>query len=117
MSGQLHRLLILCNALAIAFSLTACSSPTSPSLSPVATSGVALTPSAADDNQTKHWPVAHPDGAFGHEDPNYPPAPWMCPRGYNVVYNGWNFVCATPYCCDHEFPRVDGYPPDWKPGP
>jgi hypothetical protein len=116
MSGLLQRLLILCNALAIAFALTACSSPTSPSLSPAATNGVALTPSAADDNQTKHWPVPHPDGAFGHEDPNYPPAPWMCPRGYSVVYNGWNFVCATPVCCDHEFPRVDGYPADWKPG-
>ena len=114
MSGKFYRLWAISNAFAFVFALTACSSPTSPSISPVAATSAALTPSAAD-NAVKHWPVAHPDGAFGHEDPNYPPAPWMCPRGYNVVYNGWNFVCATPQCCNHEFPRVDGYPDDWKP--
>jgi hypothetical protein len=113
MSSQLSRLWAISNAIALAFAITACSSPTAPSVSsPVA--AAALT-STATDNQAKHWPVRHPDGAFGHEDPNYPPEPWQCPRGYNVVYNGWNFVCATPYCCDHEFPRVDGYPDDWKP--
>lgn len=115
MSSQLHRLLGLFNALALAFALTACSSPTSPSVSPISPSVASLTPTAADNNQAKHWPVAHPDGAYGHEDSNYPPEPWMCPRGYNVVYNGWNFVCATPTCCDHEFPRADGYPDNWKP--
>src|SRR5262245_61720829 len=113
MSSQLHRLWVSSSALAVAFALSACSSPTSPSISPVSPPVAALAP-VGSDNQAKHWPVPHPDGAFGHEDPNYPPEPRMCPRGYNVVYNGWNFVCATPYCCDHEFPRVDGYPDDWK---
>jgi hypothetical protein len=114
MSGQFYRLWAISNAIAFAFALTACSSPTSPSIPQVAATAAAITP-AATDSAVKHWPVAAPDGAYGHEDPNYPPAPWMCPRGYNVVYNGWNFVCAAPECCNHEFPRVTGYPDDWKP--
>jgi hypothetical protein len=111
MSSQFHRRSVLFGAIALVLMFAACSNPASPSVSPV----VAAAAPVAADKQTKRWPVPHPDGAFGHEDPNYPPEPWQCPRGYNAVYNGWNFVCATPYCCDREFPRADGYPDGWKP--
>jgi hypothetical protein len=111
MSSQQNRRPALSTALAFAFVLAACSSPTSPSIAPTA----AALPSTGTANQFKHWPVQHPDGQYGHEDPNYPPEAWQCPRAYNIVYNGWNFMCVAPVCCDREFPRVEGYADSWKP--
>jgi hypothetical protein len=100
----------MCAAILVATS--ACtSSPTTPSLVP----SVVAASVAGTAEQAKHWPVPDSDGQFGHEDPNYPPDPSQCPRGYNVVYNGWNFVCAAPVCCDHEMPRQGGFPDSWKP--
>jgi hypothetical protein len=52
-----------------------------------------------------HWPVADPSGEYGKEDPNYPPDPSQCPVGWNVTYNGHNFVCRAPVCCDAVFPH------------
>jgi hypothetical protein len=111
MSSQLYRRSASCAAVAFALSLAACSSPTSPSVTATA---AALSPTSTI-SQAKHWPVPAADGQPGHEDPNFPPDPWQCPRGYAVFYNGWNFICKAPVCCDREFPRVDGYADDWKP--
>ena len=108
MISQSRRLSFL--SVAIAIGAAACSNPVAPTVSPSAISTQVLASSPE-----KHWPVSHPDGQYEHEDPTYPPEAWQCPRGYDIVYNGWNFVCVRPVCCDREFPRVGGYPDDWKP--
>ena len=50
------------------------------------------------------WPVAHPDGQFGHEDPRVPPDVSLCPVDYWPTYNGWNWLCQGPYSWLREFP-------------
>jgi len=52
------------------------------------------------------WPVAHPDGQFGHEDPRYPPAVSLCPVDYWPRYNGWNWLCEGAYPWLREFPST-----------
>ena len=110
MSSRFSRLSFLYSAIALCAALAACSSPVAPTVSalnelpgPLSTS---FTP--------KHWPVQHPDGGYGHEDPAYPPEPWQCPRGWDIIYNGNNFICDDPNSYDREMPRREGYPNDWS---
>jgi hypothetical protein len=112
MSSRLSRLSLLFPALASCFALTACSNPVTPSVSAADRTTLAIISRSSD---LKQWPVPHPDGIFGHEDPAYPPEAWQCPRGYDVYYNGWNFICDDPADTDREMPRPEGYPDDWTP--
>lgn len=52
------------------------------------------------------WPVPHADGAFGHEDPRYPPDVALCPVAYWPHYNGWNWLCQGGYPWLREFPST-----------
>lgn len=68
------------------------------------------------------WPVLIEDiCGYGCEDPQYPPRPDQCPpEGYRPVaylplYNGHNFVCEADAPWWREMPRVEGYPPNWRP--
>ena len=109
MSSRFSGLSLLYPAVALCSALAACSNPVAPSVSALNRTAPAPVSRSSD---TKQWPVQHPDGKFGHEDPAYPPESWQCPRGYDVVYNGWNFVCDDPTDYDREMPRPEGYPDD-----
>jgi hypothetical protein len=112
MGYRFRRLSALCCAAVLSAAAAACSSPTAPSRLDASVPPSGAPPPVA----VRHWPVPHPDGEFGHEDPAYPPEQWQCPPGYDVLYNGWNFVCDDPNDYDREMPRPEGYPDDWKPG-
>lgn len=79
-------------ALILAGALTTACSPSV--VSPTLTTPKAV--SIVVETETKHWPVQHPDGMYGHEDERYPPGPENCPVGWFNHYNNWNFVCISP---------------------
>ena len=96
-----RRRLIILGLLAAA--LGACDrGPTAPSSAPSAPAAVVAPVAPA----APAWPVAHPDGAFGHEDPRYPPAPALCPVDYWPTYNGWNWLCQGGFPWLREFPST-----------
>lgn len=91
--------------LAIAATLMGCeAAPTRPSPVPTTSAVTVAAPVAP-----PVWPVAHPDGQFGHEDPRVPPAVSLCPVDYWPRYNGWNWLCEGAYPWLREFPS-----PRWR---
>lgn len=77
-------------------------------------SPASLSAEASTKSKVSSWPVPHPDRSFGKEDPRYPPRPDQCPSGYDIIYNGQNFLCASG--TDRELPHYEGYPNDWVRG-
>lgn len=68
------------------------------------------------------WPVLTENiCGYGCENPQYAPHPDQCPPlgfrpvAYRPVYNGHNFVCEADASWWREMPRVEGYPPNWRP--
>lgn len=94
--------LTLCVCLAATAMLVGCEgAPTRPTPTANVALATAVPPAAA-----PVWPVSHPDGQYGHEDPRYPPAEALCPVEYWPHYNGWNWLCEGRYSWLREFPST-----------